>query len=269
MRIVISVGCVLACALSLEAQITATLNHSSDGSDVVRIRNDSAISLVTFVVTVGHALQSASASKAPFVVYSDPVIEPTTTPIPASGERVVMVWGIRNFNGRPIQDVLEEPIVAAGILADGATIGDASLLSRLIMRRSNMLLAVDTTLETLSDAGRRNITPDQLIKQFDRLADSLNHWYLPPEQQIGRDLYLSMAAKLRDLPEGQVGAAFPPASFVAQESALLRQQRATLLESEPNLLDATPVLRAPGRNYNGGPQGSPLPPVSPFTPGRR
>jgi len=49
-----------------------------------------------------------------------------------------------------------------------------------------MLLAVETTLETLSDARRRNLSRDQLIEQFRRMADSVRRWYLPSEQQVGR-----------------------------------------------------------------------------------
>ena len=144
--------------------------------------------------------------------------------------------------GRPVChgacSLLEEPIVAAGILIDGTTTGDAALLARLILRRSNMLQAVETALETLSDAGRHNVPRGQLIEQFRRLADSVSRWYLPPEQQVGRDLYQSIIGKLMDLSDEQAGAPFPPAAFIAQETTTLNRQRVTLLESEPGLADA-------------------------------
>ncbi len=92
--------------------------------------------------------------------------------------------------GVNVPDVYEQPTVTAGIFTDGATTGDAVLLSRLLLRRSNMLLAVETAM--LSDAGSRNVPRDWLIRQFSKIADSVNHWYLPPEQQIGRGLCLSL-----------------------------------------------------------------------------
>ncbi len=236
---------ILACAFSLDAQITTTLNRLPDGLDEVRIRNNSATSLVAFVITVKQRPRSAYSSNAPFVVYSDPLIEPETNPLLAHEERMVFARGVA-----PGQDplsrprchgecsLLEEPIITAGILADGTTTGDKALLNRLILRRSNMLQAVEITLETLSDAGRHNVSRDQLIEHFRKLADSVSRWYLPPEQQVGRGLYQSIVGKLMDLPEGQAGSPFPPVTFVALETATLNRQRVTLLESEPSLADA-------------------------------
>jgi hypothetical protein len=107
-----------------------------------------------------------------------------------------------------------------------------------MLRRSNMLQAVETALETLSDAGRHNVPRDQLIQHFRKLADSVRRWYLSAEQQVGLDLYQSIIGKLVDLPEEQVGSAFPPSTFVAEETAMLNRQRVTLLESQPSLADA-------------------------------
>jgi len=104
-----------------------------------------------------------------------------------------------------------------------------------------MLLAVETTLEMLSDAGRRNIPQEQLIGQFKKMVDSLNHWYLPSEQQVGRNLYQSMIGKLMNLPEGPRDSPFPPSTFVEEETAILRQRRIALAESQPSLLDVGPT----------------------------
>ena len=235
-----SVAAVLACACSLNAQIATTLKRLPNGSEQVSIRNNSAMSLVAFVVTVSQAPRSALSSNPPIVFYSDPLIDPEARPLPpsqnsmvlASEDRVVIERG-----GMSRGLVLEEPIAAAGILADGTTTGEAALLARLMLRRSNMLLAVETTLETLSDAGRHNVPRDQLIETFKKLAESVRHWYLPTEQQIGGGLYQSVAGKLMNLPEEVLGSPFPPASFVAQETALLNRQRVKLLESQPSLAD--------------------------------
>jgi hypothetical protein len=221
----------LACGFSLDAQISATLNHLPDGTDEVRIRNNSSIGLVAFVVS--------AKSTGPIVVYSDPLVELTARPLAAGEERVELSEIFDDLRKRRV--FLQEPIVAAGILADGTTAGDAALITRLMLRRSNMLLAVETALETLQDAGRRNVPRNQLIEQFRKLADSMSRWYLPPEEQIGRGLYQSIKGKLMNLPEQEVGAAFPPGSFVEQETAALSRQRAALLRSQPGFADAAAI----------------------------
>ena len=67
------------------------------------------------------------------------------------------------------------------------------------------------------------------------LANSLDRWYIPREQQVGRSVYQSIIAKLMDLPAVQEGSPFPPSSFVAQEVATLHQKRVALMQSQPSL----------------------------------
>ena len=72
-----------------------------------------------------------------------------------------------------------------------------------------------------------------------QLAESLDHWYLPPEQQAGRVLYQSLVDRLENLPDQPLGAAFPPTAFVAAELAALHDRRVALLESQPSLAAAS------------------------------
>ncbi len=58
MKTVISLAPLLACAFSLDAQISTTLIHRSSGLDDVKIRNNSAISLVAYVVAAKRVPQS-------------------------------------------------------------------------------------------------------------------------------------------------------------------------------------------------------------------
>ena len=260
MKTVILAASVLACVLSLDAQITTSLNHLRDGMDEVRIRNDSATSLVAYVVagkrvtrspaSPGEALRNAdrtteaAASYAPFVVYSDPLIEPATRPLPASGERVIMTMSKQNIlNGRVRVWSLEEPIITAGIFADGSSTGDAALISRLMLRRSSMLLAVEMALEALSDAGRRGVPRYQLIVQFKKMTDSLHRWYLTQEQQIGLRVYQPILGELMNMSGTQEGSPDPLVTFITEETARLRQQRVTLSESQPSLADEALIGR--------------------------
>ncbi|MFN0101589.1 MAG: hypothetical protein ACKV2U_05795 [Bryobacteraceae bacterium] len=129
---------------------------------------------------------------------------------------------------------LSQPIVTAGIFADGATTGDAAL----ILRRCNMLQAVETSLAMIADAGRHNVSRGRMIADFKRMADSVHRWYLPQEQQIGFRVYQPIVRKLINLPEEQLGVPFPPTAFVERETARLNRQRVTLLESQPSLAEA-------------------------------
>jgi hypothetical protein len=119
------------------------LTALAKGQVEVSIRDKSAMSLAAFVVTVSQAPGSDASSNPSFVFYSDPLIDAASRPLLASEDRVIL-------RGADRRRVLEEPIDAAGILADGTTIGEAALLTRLMLRRSNMLPAVERTLEALS-----------------------------------------------------------------------------------------------------------------------
>jgi len=176
------------------------------------------------------------------MVYMDTAVDTMATPLLPNQERTVPV-PIRFRPEGPVEDLFEQPIVTAGIFADGTTTGDAALLTRLLSRRSNMLAAVETAMDMLSDAGRHNVPRDHLIEQFKKMARSVSHWYLPPEQQAGRDLYQSIIGKLMNLPDEPVGSAFPPSAFVEQETAMLNRQRVTLSESQPSLADAALIGR--------------------------
>jgi hypothetical protein len=248
MNMAISVVSILVCVLSLDAQIATTLKRLPDGGEEVSIRNNSAKSLVAFAVTVRQAPRIANSSDPPIVVYSDSLIDPGSKPLLGGEDLVLLRSGDRIMierDGRPRGLVLEEPIAAAGILADGTTTGEAALLIRLMLRRSNMLLAVETTLETLSDAGRHNVSRDLMIEQFKKMANSARRWYLPAEQRIGAELYQSMVGKLLNLPGEPAGSPFPPTSFVAQETAILSRQRVALLESQPSFADQEQIEFGP------------------------
>lgn len=55
MKAAASTASMLVCVFSLDAQIATTLNHLPNGSDEVSIRNNSATSLVAFVVAGNRA----------------------------------------------------------------------------------------------------------------------------------------------------------------------------------------------------------------------
>jgi hypothetical protein len=247
MKNAIPIVSALACAVSLNAQITVNLNSSPTRSPEIGIRNQSTARLTAFAVSMSPA--KGAADDAPFVVFVDAAVDTdarlshqlkTAMPLePNQGYMVPVPARLRP--GQSPEALFEPPIVAAAVFADGTTTGDTSLLSRLILRRCNMLQAVELAGEILSDAGRRNVPRRQMIDQFQKLADSVNHWYLPPEQQVGRVLYQSIIEKLLNLPELRLGSPFPPTAFVEQETARLNRQRTALLESRPDLAAAGPL----------------------------
>jgi hypothetical protein len=245
MKTLVPVAAVLACALSLNAQITATLKPLPDASTELRIRSDGAVPLSAFAATAHVRYQIGGKDvKLPLELdlhklYVDPLIDGTAVPLLPKEERTVS-WSRRiprggGRSGALPVPVFDEPIVTTGIFADGSTTGDTTLLAGLLLRRSTMLQAVETALGTLFDAGRHNVPRDRLTEQFRTMADLAGRWYLTEEQQVGRGLYQSILGKLINLPDLPLGAAFPPTSFVEQETALLRKQRATLEESRPGL----------------------------------
>jgi len=230
-------------ASSLLAQVTAELKRFPDGSLEVYVRNDSKIDLAAYVVRLDYA-SDGSLSIPPLLVYSDEEVEMGSAPLPP-GRQVKASRAIIRFagNSKIAKPVSNQPFVTAGILADGSAIGDSTLLIRLMVRRGSLLLAIETSLETLLEAGRRNVPRQQLIEQFRKLAGGVRRAYLLPEQQVGPQLYQSIAGKLLTLPEGKVGEPFPPSDFVAQETLALNRQRLRLTESQPSLMDIASMGR--------------------------
>lgn len=223
----------LVCALSAHAQLTATLSRLPDGWEEIRVRNQGAIDVVAFAVYAEQTPRSPGSARTPYIAYTDS-LEPQGKPLAPKEEQLVIARSLIP----PGAGSIEEPIVTAGILEDGTTFGDRTLLTRLLLRRCNLLLAVETTLDMLLGAGSRNVPRGQLIGQFQDLANALNRWYVPPEQQAGRTLYQSMVGKLTNLPKEPPGSAFPPNDFVTREAAQLSRLRSGLLDAQPSLSDA-------------------------------
>jgi len=249
MKPVIAAASLLAFTFALNAQITAFLKALPDGSNEVRIRNDGSVIVTAFAVqaTGGNVVEFES-SRGPSrqtrsIAYVDSLIDDVPRPLLAKEERVIKDGGVVLWQGDRVVLTHGLPILTAGIFADGTTSGDPELLRRLILRRCNMLQAVETALDILSDAGRRNVPRELLVNQFRKMADSLNRWYVPPEQRVGHDLYQSMTGKLLNLPQEPLGSAFPPDAFVAEETAMLNRQRVELMDSQPSLAEAAVIRR--------------------------
>ncbi len=248
MKTALQFASLLACAFSVQAQITAVLKRFPARGPEIEIRNDSSVNLTAFAVSMA-AVATTVADGAPFLVYVDTAVDgdrlampyqlTTVMPLPPGEQYGVGVPDRRQAGRR--EDLFEPPIVTAAVFADGTTSGDRALLARLMLRRCNMLQAVELALEMLTDAGKHNVPRSQLIGQFKMMADSVHHWYLPGEQQVGRRLYEEIVGKLMNLPELQLGSPFPPTAFVEQETALLTRRRTMLLESRPNLTETAAV----------------------------
>src|SRR5262245_57016651 len=145
MKLCLRLVSVCACALSMNAQIIATLNRLSNGLDEVRIRNNSSANLVAFAATANQTPLSPHSSTAPVIVFSDVLIDSKVKPLAPGEERVAMIRGM-GYSQPGGQEsagkrALQEPVFVAGIMADGSTTGDPTLLTRLIVRRANLLVA--------------------------------------------------------------------------------------------------------------------------------
>jgi hypothetical protein len=221
----------------VDAQITAVLNQPANRAPEVEIRNDSGVGLSAFAITM-----APTDADGPFVFFVDAAVDPGPMPLLPNQKYSVPIPS-RYRRGQAPEALYGPPIVTAGVLADGTTTGDAALLSRLVLRRCNMLQAVELARDMLSEAGKHNVPRPQLVGQFQQLADSLNHWYLPPEQQVGRGVYQGIVGKLMGLPDTPFGSAFPPTAFVEREVAALSRQRTALLESQPGLAGAVAMRR--------------------------
>ena len=249
-----------AAVASADGQIGATLKRLGDGTTSVTVKNNSTSDMTAFALSAILINESETAPDdsrhMEYRPYHDTVVDAGVEPLAPGHEQTLGPLFVtcapmpvkapassdHEHRGRDVERRrqllcrLEQPVVAA-IFEDGSTSGDANLVAMLLLRRSNRLLAVDTALDTLADAGSRNVPREELIKRFRTMAESLNRFYVWDEQQVGRPIYQSLVAKLMSLPEAPLGTAFPPSDFVAQETTVLNHQRAVLLRSRPNLAE--------------------------------
>ncbi len=216
-----------------QAQVAPSQHTLRDGSTEVSVRNSGSGTLTAFAVSLNDR---NGVVEGPLILYGDALVDGDAGPLLPGEERRLPNSRLgRTRNGARVWASFQEPIATGGILADGTTIGDAALVARLVWRRCNMAQAVETALQILTDAGNHNFPRNQVVRQFQTMAESMNHWYLPAEQQVGRRVYQSILGKLINLPEPPLGSAFPPTTFVAEETAALNRQRVALLDSQPNL----------------------------------
>ena len=193
MKAVVLAAFAFAC-ISVEAQIIATLRDSP--RRLAGSQNTKRFCGASLGGVRGSANQTprhTTAGNPRLVAYFDPLIDPEFKSLAENEERVVMRKGIgfseagKSF---PRESRRQTPaggtIAVAGILGDGSLTGDPAMLTRLLVRRANMLAAVETSLEFYCAPGRRNIPRDQLIAEFQRMVDAVRRWYLPPEQQLGQ-----------------------------------------------------------------------------------
>jgi len=227
---------VLASAFLLNAEVNARLAAMPDGTSQIQIVNDTDSEVAAFAIGAIETNKVMEGGR--LVVYRDSTIDPAAAVIVPHQARSIYESQKKVMTRERKETriaVFQLPIAVAAIFTDGRTTGDPVLLYQLMLRRRNMLQAVEISLEILSGAGRRNVPREQLVGQFKKMEQSVDRWYLGAEQQVGRRLYLNMISKLLALPEGQLGAAFPPDVFVVEETRALSRQRAMLLEAQPAL----------------------------------
>ncbi len=229
MKMGFAVACALACASLLHAQINAKVGRLPGGLEQIVIRNDSKLDLVAFVARAKQLPRSPEEPSGPSLLFFDALDGDWDALAP--GEERALSKGPELAGRR----VFEEPILAAGIFADGSTVGDAELLRLLLAYRSNRLAAIETALDMLAEAGQRNFPRDQLVAQFKKMADASRRWYVPEEQRSAAKVYESIVDKLINLPEQELGEPFPPAALLRDEVAALSRQRAALVASQPSL----------------------------------
>lgn len=253
MKVILLIASGIVCACSVRAQISTTLNRLPTGEVKITVRNNSDRSLAAFavsanVIPMNPAAGIRNASDALWTAYHDSAIDLAMKALPPNQERTIPgrvrcipggLWSEEARKAIPESncDQLEQPLATAGIYSDGSTTGNAVLLTRLMLRRSSMLLAIDSASAALSEAGKHNNPRGQLVEQFRKLVDSASGWYLFPEQQVGLDLFESIIGKLKNLPQGELGEPFPPTTFIEEETARLKQMRVALWESQPSLAD--------------------------------
>jgi hypothetical protein len=228
MKLIITVACAVACVCSLDAQISANVDRSPGGLEHISVRNNSKVALVAFVVRATPSALPPEWPVVPSLTFFD-ALEGGRDVLAPGDERAMRAVAVPA--GR---HVFEEPIAAA-IFADGSATGDPELLRLLLSYRSNRLAAIETALETLAEAGQGNVSRDQLVAQFKKMADASRRWYVPEEERSAARVYQSIVDKLVNLPEQELGAPFPPTAFVRDEVASLSRQRAVLLDSQPSL----------------------------------
>lgn len=241
MKILFSLVAPLAFAFAASGQITAALTRS-EGRAAIAVTNNESLSLNAIAIRLQWKLrgnwpsEALDLAKAHARFYLDSLID-SATPLTPHEVRILDGRALGFLQLADPRVTFTEPIAIAGIFADGSTTGDPSLLTLMLLRRSNMLLAAETAIDILSDAGKHNVPPGWLTGQFRRL--SLSHFYLLPEQEVGRTVYESILAKLTNLPDAPLGSPFPPTSFVERETAALGEVRAALVDSRPNLEQKT------------------------------